>query len=387
MTINDEQPADADTNGNGADAAPPTYKYDVAVSFAGEQRTLVEAVVRAIDLPPGRVFYDADYTPELWGEDLAELFTRLYSKEARYVVMFISREYARKEWARVERRAALARRMRTQAAYILPVRCDTTELEDVDGLLNTIGYLNGVQLGAQGVADVLNRKLGTVLAESDTAASAVKPEIAQITHDAAGLMDLLQRRPHSWQWAAFGSVLVQRRAALQGRIRDHHLGYANPTGERIADVSELYDLVRNSLRDVEQLGHQLRDLVITPAFMAAFGEPNNLADDPEAIVHVANRVMDFYERHLQLAQRVRGVSAPADYINLLDSCARLSDMPLAGMDEFIDEYEKLVGQMPDLLIDAGEEVVVHPVTLKINVDGEVTGEVLRQFAEILDRDS
>jgi hypothetical protein len=30
-------------------------------------------------------------------------------------------------------------------------------------------------------------------------------------------------------------------------------------------------------------------VVITPAFRAAFGEPNNLADDPEAILRVANK--------------------------------------------------------------------------------------------------
>jgi hypothetical protein len=41
------------------------------------------------------------------------------------------------------------------------------------------------------------------------------------------------------------------------------------------------------------LGHQPSDLVITVAFRAGFGEPNNLAGYPEAIPHVANQVMDF----------------------------------------------------------------------------------------------
>jgi hypothetical protein len=68
----------------------PTYKYDIAVSFAGEQRDFVHDVVRGLNLPKDRVFYDADYTAELLGEDLAEVFTKLYRDEARYVVMFIS---------------------------------------------------------------------------------------------------------------------------------------------------------------------------------------------------------------------------------------------------------------------------------------------------------
>jgi TIR domain len=174
------------------------YKYDVAVSFAGEQRPFVEAVVRATNLPPDRVFYDEDFTAELWGEDLVELFTRLYSKEARYVVMFISREYARKEWARVERRAALARRMRSQAAYILPVRCDTTELEEVNGLLNTIGYLDGQKLGPHGIADFLNKKLAIALALPDSTVKPDKPgkpQFAQIADDATGLAAVVYPAP------------------------------------------------------------------------------------------------------------------------------------------------------------------------------------------------
>jgi len=36
------------------------------VSFAGEQRQSVEDVGRGLDLPKGRVFYDADYKAALW---------------------------------------------------------------------------------------------------------------------------------------------------------------------------------------------------------------------------------------------------------------------------------------------------------------------------------
>jgi hypothetical protein len=55
------------------------------------------------------------------------------------------------------------------------------------------------------------------------------------------------------------------------------------------------------------------------------------------------------------------------------------------MDEFIDEYAKLVGRMPDLLIDAGEKVVVHPVELKLHVDNDLLAETLRQLKDIFDR--
>ncbi|WP_195165812.1 TIR domain-containing protein [Mycobacteroides abscessus] len=362
------------------------YKYDIAVSFAGEQRQFVEDVVRGLGLPKGRVFYDADSKAALWGEELTEVFTNLYRDEARYVVMFISREYAEKEWCRLERRAALTRRLQTQSAYILPVRLDSTKLDDVAGLVSSIGDLDGVREGVQGVIECLREKL-SIAQETATAVSDEddEPEIGVIARNPAGLTDLLQRRPHSWQWAAFGSVLVQRKQALSSRVRDHQLGYAKQTDERINDVAQLVSLTSNSMRDVEQTGQLLASLILTPAFQAAFGEPNNLAQDPDAIVHTANRVMDFYERYLQLAERIRGVSAPADYINVLENCARLSDKPLAGMDNFIESYAKVVDEMPKLLKEAGGTHIIRPVEIKLHVDNELLEEILRQLKDIIDQ--
>lgn len=362
----------------------PGYKYDLAVSFAGEQRAFVEEVVRGLNLPKERVFYDADYKAELLGEDLAEVFTKLYRDEARYVAMFISREYAEKEWCRVERRAALRRRMLTKGAYILPIRLDTTKLDEVEGLLGTIGDLDGLREGVKGVVECLRQKLALVLAEAKAADGDSEPEFGQIVHDAAGLTKLAETKPHSWQWALFGSVLVQRRDALQEQLRDHSLGFAPQNGQRITELAELVQLIRNSMHDVQQNGHQLVKLVETPAFRAAFGEPNELSDDPDVILHVATRVMDHYERYLQLARNVRGTAAPSDYINILDSCGRLSDMPMSGMDEFIDAYVRMVEEMPDLLIQAGGKNITVPITLPIHVDNDLLQNVVDQLKQIIE---
>ncbi|MGV0597771.1 TIR domain-containing protein [Mycolicibacterium porcinum] len=361
-----------------------TYKYDIAVSFAGEQRSFVEDVVRGLNLPKARVFYDADYKAELLGEDLAEVFTKLYRDEARYVAMFISREYAEKEWTRVERRAALRRRMLTKGAYILPIRLDTTKLDQVEGLLGTIGDLDGLREGVAGVADVLRQKLALVLADqsSDEDNDDDEPKFGQIVFDAAGLTEIAQTRPHSWQWALFGSVLVQRREALKDQLRDHKLGYAPQNNERVTEITDLVDLVRNSMHDVEQNSQQLVLLVKTPAFQAAFGKPIELSDDPDAILHVANRVMDHYERFLQLAQRVRGVAARSDYLTVLDSCARLSDKPMAGMDQFIDDYAQIVADMPRLLREAGGQDIEQPIRLRLHMDNDLLEVVVRQLKDV-----
>lgn len=364
------------------------YKYDVAVSFAGEQRWFVEDVVRGLNLPEARVFYDADYKAELWGEELTEVFTKLYRDEARYVVMFISREYAEKEWTRLERRAALARRMRSNGAYILPVRLDSTKLDDVEGLLGTIGDLDGLREGVAGVTDCLRAKLVSVLAEK--AADAVEneePQFGEIQTTQDGLVTLLQERPHAWPWAAFASVLVQRREAMKIAMRDHKLGFAQPTGERIRTFSDLQETVANTLYDIEQVGQQLNDFVLTEAFTSVFGERFNEATaDPDGIVHVATRLMDFYDRYLQLAQRIRGAAAPSEFINVIDTCARLVDEPLNGMEDFIEDYVAVVEAMPARLIAAEGENIDHPIEIRLHVDSELGLEVVRQLKDLAGAD-
>ncbi|WP_179468427.1 TIR domain-containing protein [Mycolicibacterium vinylchloridicum] len=362
------------------------YKYDIAVSFAGEQRLYVEEVVRALNLPKDRVFYDADYRAEMWGEELTEVFTLLYRDEARYVVMFISREYAEKEWCILERRAALRRRMTTKGAYILPIRLDGTKLDEVEGLLGSIGDLDGLREGVAGVTDCLRQKLALALSEAKGGNKDGDDEqkFGQIVHDAAGLTALADERPHSWQWALFGSVLIQRREALGVELKDHALGFAPQSGERITDLPDLVQLVKNSMNDVQQNSFKLVKLVETPAFRAALGEPNDVADDPESILHVAHRVMDHYERFLHLARRVRGVASPSDYVDTLDSCARLSDLPMKGMNQFIDQYARVVAEMPQRLIDAGGENIIEQIALPLNMDNDLLETVLGQLQALID---
>jgi len=115
------------------------FKYDVCLSFAGEERTYVEMVAGGLKARDLRVFYDADEEVELWGKDLVEHFDHIYREASRYCVMFVSEAYARKPWTRHERRSALARAIEEDAEYILPARFDDTEL---DGLRPTVKWLD-----------------------------------------------------------------------------------------------------------------------------------------------------------------------------------------------------------------------------------------------------
>src|SRR5439155_17868190 len=115
------------------------YDYDVAFSFAGEDRHVVEPLANRLKQQNVSVFYDRDKQAQIWGENLQEVLTDVYLKQAQFCVMFISRAYAEKMWTRHERRAAMSRALEQKGAYILPIRLDNTELED---LLPSVAYIN-----------------------------------------------------------------------------------------------------------------------------------------------------------------------------------------------------------------------------------------------------
>lgn len=115
------------------------FEYDVALSFAGEDRKVVEAIADCLRGRGVKIFYDDFEKTKLWGRDLQEHFVNVYMRWARYTMIFVSEHYREKAWARHELRSALARSVNEQHEYVLPVRIDDTVL---DGLLPTLKYLD-----------------------------------------------------------------------------------------------------------------------------------------------------------------------------------------------------------------------------------------------------
>jgi hypothetical protein len=114
------------------------WRWDVALSFAGAQRDYVEQVAETLKERGLRCFYDADEQIGLWGKYLAEELPDIYGEQAATVVMFISAEYANREWTRLERRTALARAARERWEYVLPARFDDTPLPGLPSDMVTV---------------------------------------------------------------------------------------------------------------------------------------------------------------------------------------------------------------------------------------------------------
>lgn len=155
--------------------------YDVAFSFAGEQRPYVEKVYDILTSRGIRVFYDGGQVASLWGKDLYQYLTDIYSGRARYCVVFLSQDYARKLWTRHELKAAQARAFKESEEYLLPARFDDTS---IPGLLPTVAYVDLNHLSPEEFADLVIEKLRGTFVAAPTARREVEPALEASLADA-----------------------------------------------------------------------------------------------------------------------------------------------------------------------------------------------------------
>lgn len=132
------------------------FEYEVALSFAGENRDYVQEVANVLRQKRVRLFYDNFNSTELWGKDLYTHLDEVYRKRSKYCVLFLSEKYEEKVWTNHERQSIQARAFEENKEYLLPVKLDNTE---IPGIRPTTGYVNGAKLTPKQVAEMIYRKV------------------------------------------------------------------------------------------------------------------------------------------------------------------------------------------------------------------------------------
>lgn len=139
------------------------FQYDVALSFAGEQREYVKRVSECLDKLGISNFYDYNEKANLWGKNLTQYLQNVYFRDSRYFVPFITLEYLQKDWPQLEFKFALDRNMQEHAPdfqqYVLPVYlCDFRSI-DVPGLPKSVGCVDGRKTSPAELAGLLAEKI------------------------------------------------------------------------------------------------------------------------------------------------------------------------------------------------------------------------------------
>ena len=132
------------------------FEYDVALSFAGEDRKYSEELYKLLTKKGVKVFYDKNETAKLWGKNLYQHFQSIYRDKARFCVIFVSHYYAEKFWSRHELEQAQTRAFKENKEYILPIRIDNTE---IPGINDTRAYIDLKTTSMEEIADSVIAKL------------------------------------------------------------------------------------------------------------------------------------------------------------------------------------------------------------------------------------
>ncbi|WDG17481.1 toll/interleukin-1 receptor domain-containing protein [Microbacterium sp. Clip185] len=341
-----------------------TRDYDVAVSFAGENRAYVQETVAALQQAGHRVFYDEDNEVDMWGRDLTEYFSDLYENRARFALMFVSAHYARKQWTTLERRTILARALDQVTPYVLPVRLDDTILP---GLRSTIAYIDGTRRSPADIAAAVGQKLG---APDNSGRLRSTGQVPLNEHEATLL---LGERPGAWEYAYFAWRLREELRKHDSAYNDLRIGYV-ATAEYIADadlLSYLSGEISRNNATIKRLESMLQGDAQKDAFRYSGGP-----GDPKMIEHLAARMTDLWRQQVDWAS---GLQAKAYESNqgreALLAVADIARHPIIDYRNFVELYAAEANRIQEAVL-RGESVNAR-LPLKLTVPEEVNRRVDR----------
>ncbi|MFY0602168.1 MAG: toll/interleukin-1 receptor domain-containing protein [Cyclobacteriaceae bacterium] len=140
-----------------------TAKYDVAISFAEEQRDIAVSICLALEGLGLLVYYYPYHIEESLGKGLKLNLEHLYSTQSHIVIAILSGEYRAKTYTQIEFKSILNR---TDKGSLIPVRFSTSEIPQEVGHLAYFQWANDPKPLAQAVKERLEKR-SSVLLEGD----------------------------------------------------------------------------------------------------------------------------------------------------------------------------------------------------------------------------
>lgn len=100
------------------------YEFEIAISFAGENRELARKFSEKLEIFDVSVFFDELYESNLLGKALTKQFTRIFNEDSKFVLCLLDSNHHEKIWPTFERETF---RARVQEEAIIPVYLDDTK--------------------------------------------------------------------------------------------------------------------------------------------------------------------------------------------------------------------------------------------------------------------
>lgn len=329
------------------------FDYDVALSFAGEDRAIAQAIAEGLHSRKIRVFYDEFEESNLWGKNLYDHLADVYSRRAAFCLMILSRNYAGKTWTTHERRHAQARAFNENREYILPLKLDDTQ---IPGIEPTLGYVDYRETSVDKVVDLLESKLSAIRAgnaEQNLKLGCkldLHTSILNLGLSEAGLR-IIAEKGDGWECKFFLEILREEMESARSMKLDLQYGFVGQEGRYF----EILEFFRWAATQSELIGRQVEAFrrLANEGLQAALAQGEE--GDPASICLIARKMGALYKWAAEWGIGFRSVLVNDDFATLLNLYAKSALILMEGIEELhrglkssfdywcgLDEEEKTV---------------------------------------------
>ena len=134
-------------------------RYDFALSFAGPDRDIAEALFHALEEREMEVFYDRNEQHRILAEDVEEYLAPIYASDAQLVVCVLGPDYPKRVWTKFE---SAQFKQRFKSGEVIPIVLSTAPLSAFDsaGLVGHITWNKAGDFDAQvaSTVELITRK-------------------------------------------------------------------------------------------------------------------------------------------------------------------------------------------------------------------------------------
>ena len=130
------------------------YKYDVAISFSNNDRTIARQLAESLMARGIHVFFDEYAESKFWGRDLYQYLTKIY-EQSRLCIIIFSESYSKSQWTISEYRNLLAHSIFRDSFTILPIAVGKVPT----GFLNNIAYADWSTTDTEQIATMVEKRL------------------------------------------------------------------------------------------------------------------------------------------------------------------------------------------------------------------------------------
>jgi TIR domain len=164
------------------DTAAKPRQYDVVLSYAPAQREYAQETARRCQTRGMHVLCEelCEGLEQAYASsaNLAEHLDWVYSRAARYCVVFVSAEYARKTWARPDWWQSVRGRVLARSDFLVPAVFDETRMP---GLPTSTSYVDARRSSPEELASMLGQRL-TAKGDPESRPANVVNSVSGVVH-------------------------------------------------------------------------------------------------------------------------------------------------------------------------------------------------------------